>query len=325
MSRMKGKANVRIAEGIAPERLLTPSLKVNRDLGGGFGYGRISTVYGTKSAGKTAFCLQSAGIAQRTQDKVVAFMDVEGTFHSEWAERLGVDAAATIYDNPKTVEAVTNSTADAVEAGADIVIIDSVTSMSPTATVEDGEFQGFDKMNALALSARETGKMLLGLNSLMLAHSPAILLISQIRSAKKGIYWVNSATNGKALEFYSSQMLELMSGNGEAYMILDSVLRGNKLLQRTVGRNVDYKVTFNKIGVPYGAGKYQFYFDGDHIGVDVHQEIVELGVELDVIQKAGAWYQYGEKKWQGAKNAADALRSDSDMFNELKVQVDGLL
>jgi recombination protein RecA len=324
MSRMQYGKAARIAQGIAPQRLKTPSLKVNRDLGGGFGYGRIATVFGTKSAGKTAFCVQTAGRAQAEEGKTVAFIDIEGTFESSWAQRLGLDVESTVWLPARTSEDITNKTVDVIEAGIDIVIVDSMSGMVPSAAFDDEQFQGFDKFNAMGLLARDTSKFMPIISAALAYNEAAVLLIAQVRSEKKGsLHWGLGATNGKALEFYSSQMIKLTSPPSSK--VEEPRMRGGKLLTVPVGRTVDYSVEFNKLGSPWGTGSYKFYFDSETPGVDSYEEVVELAVENDIMRKGGAWYTYGEEKWQGISKVAEWLRENPDEYKVLREKIDGLL
>lgn len=324
MSKMEYGKAAKIARGIAPSRLRTPSLKVNRDLGGGFGYGRIATIFGTKSAGKTAFCVQTAAQAQAEEGKTVAFIDIEGTFESSWAERLGLDLDSTVWLAPRTAEDVTNKTIDVIQAGVDIVIVDSMSGMVPSAAFEDEEFKGFDKTNAIGLLARDTSKFMPLVSAALAYNDAAVLLIAQVRSEKKGsMHWGLGATNGKALEFYSSQMLKLMSPPSSK--IEEQRLRGGKLMTVPVGRKVDYTVEFNKLGAPWGTGTYKFFFDADNPGVDFYEEIIEIAVENDMMKKGGAWYTYGEEKWQGISTVAQWMRDNPEAYKELRDKVYGVL
>lgn len=323
IGKLKNAKRFTTGDKVEVEFLRTPSAPLNRELGGGFAYGRQVLVWGTKSAGKTSFALQCMGNAQR-DGKTAAFIDAEGTFDPAWATRLGVDPSKMLYDDPKSFDEIDKSVTDLMYAGVDYILLDSITAGIPSGKLSDkGEYMGASSNNALGQKARQTAEVVEGWN--LVNDKTLLLIISQVRKTTKGMYWVDEPTNGQALTFYSSQVLKLVSSGSDKQSIKRMVETGGKPLERSVGRKVDWTVTNNKLGRQWGAGTYDFYFDGPHVGVDRIGELADMAVECGVVSKGGAWYTYGDDKFQGRDSFVDMLRENEDVQERLEQEIYGLL
>jgi len=319
----KHKKQVSSAMEIAPERLPTPSVGLNIALGGGFGMGRIVTLWGDKSAGKTAIALQTIAEAQ-ANGKVCAFLDVEGTYDSAWAGRLGVDNENILYAPFRSVERVTDVAVDMINAGADIIVIDSITALVPGSYLDEGEFKGFKSTGKIGADAMDTGKMLKSLNMAMEDKNTLVILISQQRMGQKGsMYWGFTKSGGQAVDFYSSQIVRLSSTSGKANMIEDGVAKGDIILQEPSGRKVHWTVEFNKLGPQWGTGDYDFYFQGEKLGVDTVGEIADLAVKYQIVTKAGKWIKYADEQFDGRKELLARLRSDEAFYDKIEGELLG--
>lgn len=299
------------ASEIKIERLKTPSMPLNLALGGGLGYGRQVLFWGSKSAGKTSFLLQC--MAQAQQDgKICSFVDVEGTFEPEWAKRLGVEPEKMLYAAPKSLNEIDKTVLDLLQAGTDMLILDSITGGVPSAKLSDkGEYLGADASRAIGMKARQTTELVEGWN---LQNDGCLMaIISQTRKQAAGHYWVDKSTNGQALEFYSSQIVRLNSTNSRS---IERTVNGMK---RPVGREVDWTVVNNKLGPQWGAGTYDFYFSGEKIGVDSIKELLRAAISAGVVERKGAWYYLDEeRKWQGLQGIAEAVEATPALLEEIE-------
>ncbi len=323
VGKLKDAKRFRTGDEVEIEFCKTPSVALNRELGGGFAYGRQALIWGVKSAGKTSFALQCMANAQR-DGKVCAYVDAEGTFDKTWAKRLGVDPKEMLYDDPKSLDQIDKVVIDLLRAGTDFLLLDSITAGIPSGKLEDktGEYKGASSNNALGQKSRQTADLIEGWN--LVNKNTLLLLISQTRKTTKGMYWVDEHTNGQAVAFYSSQILKLMSNNNAKEAIKRMVLTGGKTLEKSVGRKVDWLVANNKLGRQWGSGTYDFYFEGDFVGVDSIGELVDTSVELGVMEKGGAWYKYDGQQWQGRDTTVEAVRADPALQTKLEAELYGL-
>lgn len=302
-------------------RLVTPSIGLTVALGGGWGLGRQALIYGSKSATKSSFCMEQAGIAQR-EGLTVAYFDVEGTYDKDWAARLGCDTEELIYTQTGTVTGLVNDARKLMQAGVDVIMVDSITGLMPTTYVEkDGELKDHENTGAIGGLARSMSS---ALSQLSYANNSSgnrtlLLLISQTRKASYGMHWADSHTGGQSVTFYSSQVVKFFSSNSDKNTIKGQVKAGNRMIDMPVGRNVNYSVENNKLGPQGGSGSYSFFYRGGHVGIDTLGELVQVAVQSGVITKAGPWYKYdGETIGQGAEAATNFLRDNQEVVDEIK-------
>lgn len=312
------KDHLQFGRDVTMERIETPSVGVNRAMNGGWAKGRMGLIWGPRSAGKSTFVLQQIAIAQ-AQGKVCAYFDVERTFDKEWAEKQGVDIDELIYVKAGTIHSVVNDGVALMKAGADLISVDSITAIMPSTFLEDnGELKPFEKTGAIGGLARSLSPALAQLTYAN-DHDTSVLFVSQVRMAQKGsMYWGMSPSGGKAMDHATSQSLRLTSSSSNA--INGEVVQGDLLLEQQIGREVNWILDKDKTGGKEGdSGKYNLYTAGDFLGVDTYEEMVRIGSELGIIDKAGAWFSYkGDQLGQGSSRAADKLREDSELFEEIK-------
>lgn len=312
---------VRIGSDVETNRIETPSVGLTLALGGGWKMGGVSTIWGPKSAGKTAFMLQQIALAQR-QGKVCALFDVETAWNREWAESLGVDTEKLLYTRAGTVTAFVNQSRSLINAGVDFIGLDSISFLQPTTYVEkDGELKPFEDTGAIGGLARSLSAATSQLNYILSSttYEPLILVISQIRQGPKGgMHWGAHMTGGTALEHASNQVVFLNSP--PSAKIDEKVPLGDKIIEQKVGRTVDWRIDKDRVGPGDGrSGSYNFYFGSDNLGIDNAAEIVDIASKHGVIRKAGAWYSYdSERLGQGESKAAAHLRENPDTFKSVK-------
>jgi recombination protein RecA len=316
-----------IGSEITVERLTTPSFGLTQALGGGWGMGRQVLVWGPRSAGKTTLALAQIAMAQK-EGKSCAYFDVERTFDPTWATQLGVDTDNLIVISNGTINAMVNEGNMLIKAGLDVMVVDSISALMPPAYVEkDGELKDFENTGRLGALAAGLSSALPMLNYANTARRPGTLLflISQSRMAQKGsMYWGAAPTGGKAVEFYSSQIVQLFSSESQDNTVTGDVLRGGQILRKPIGRKVSYTVTKNKLGPEGGSGDYHIYYDGDFLGMDSLGELFDYAVATGIIKKAGAWYSHGgEQIGQGRDRSLAAVRASEELTKSIVGELNG--
>lgn len=295
--------------------LKTPSLGVNRAIGG-FGYGRQSLLWGNRSGGKTAFLLQTAAIAQK-DDKMVAWIDAEKNFDQAWAARLGVDPDQMAISSVTSIADAADATHDVIKAGADVVVVDSISSLLPQSYFDDdGEMKNLAKTGQIGTFSKNIGSYCNMVNNIN--KDTAFILISQVRNAIGSYGASKTYMGGMSVEHMNSTVLKLWSNPSEKESIKQDVTEGNFIFKRPVGRSVTWTVDKNRgPGMNY-SGDYDLYFNGTFVGIDLAGEIIDASVEFGLIKRGGAgWYTIGDTKLQGRPAASKYLRDNPDVQERL--------
>ena len=307
------------ASGIEVQRQKTPSLGLNKALNGGFAYGRQILIWGNKSAGKSSFCLQMIGMAQK-EGKTCAWIDAEQSFDPVWAKRLGADPSSMIYSSSRTINEMVDVSTQLMSAGADIIVVDSISALLPAIYFEKDstELKQLENTKQIGAEARDMTNAVKMLNYANNQTKPTLLiLISQQRNNIGQMFVSHQPTGGHAVKFFSSTVVKLWSSESDNQAIKDKVTSGDKLIEKKVGRSVTWNVDFNKTGPAFINGTYDFYFDADHIGVDNVAEVVDLAEMLGKIEKSGAWYTVLGERFQGRARVVEYLRENPERMEEL--------
>jgi recombination protein RecA len=316
----KTRQRVQLATTVSVEKQITPSIGLNLALKGGFGYGRQVLVWGNKSAGKSSFCLQMISEAQK-DGKVCAWIDSEASYSADWAKLLGVDSEKLIYSSAKTINDMVDVAVQLMEAGVDIIVVDSISALLPAIYFEkDGEelknLQDTKQIGAEAKDMTHAVKMLNYANK-----NTLLVLISQQRNQFGSMHASHIPTGGMAVKFFSSTVIKLWSSEAEANAIKSGIKVGDKIIEQKVGRPVNWIVDYNKLGPPNLSGQYDFYYQGDSVGVDTTGESLDVAEMMGIVQRGGAWYTVGEERIQGRAKAVDYLRSNPDVVEKIKEQI----
>ncbi len=316
----KTRKRVQAATEVEIEKQSTPSLSLNVGLKGGFGYGRQILVWGNKSAGKSSFCLQMIGEAQKA-GKTCAWIDSEASYSPEWAEKLGVDSSKLIYSSAKTINDMVDVSVDLMKAGVDILVVDSISALLPAIYFEkDGnelkDLQDTKQIGAEAKDMTHAVKMLNYVN-----ENTLLVLISQQRNSFGGMHATHIPTGGMAVKFFSSTIVKLWSSESEASSIKDKVSVGDRLIEQRVGRPVNWTIDYNKTGPQFISGSYDFYFQGDHVGVDKVADLVDTAELMGIIERGGAWYTVLDQRLQGRAKVVEYVRENQEVFDTLESQV----
>lgn len=315
----KGTGLISTASGVEPKRQRVPSVGLNSALGGGFGYGRQVSVWGTKSAGKSSFCLQMIADAQK-DGKICAYVDAEKTLSASWAEKLGVDVEQLIYVKSNTIPEVTNAVCKLMEKNVDIIVLDSINALLPRAQLQDnGDLKPMGENNQMGSFSKDMSDAVTRMN--MANENTLLVLIAQGRMDLGGYGAPMKMTGGNAVQYYSSQIVKLWSSKSEKQAVTTKTYVGNKVVERVVGRQVLWTVENNKLGRQWDSGTYEFIFEGEHIGIDNISEIVDVAVEQGTIEKAGAWFKYGEEKFHGKNDLIEWVKNNPSAYAKIEGEI----
>jgi len=282
----------------------TGSLTLDMALGiGGLPRGRIIEIFGPESSGKTTLALHVIAEAQR-QGGVGAFVDAEHALDPMYAKNLGVDIDELLVSQPDSGEQALEITEALVRSGAvDVVVIDSVAALVPQQEI-DGEMG-----NAfIGLHARLMSKALRKLSGAISKSNCIVIFINQLRE-KVGIVYGNPevTTGGKALKFYASVRIDIRKSENL------------KVGAETYGNRVKAKVVKNKLAPPFKEAEFDIVFGK---GISKDGEILDIGVELGIIEKSGAWFSYeGTRLGQGKENVKKYLSENPELLKEVEEKI----
>jgi recombination protein RecA len=278
----------------------TGSLSLDLALGiGGVPKGRVVEIFGPESSGKTTLALHVAAEAQ-TQGGMVAFVDAEHALDIGYARKLGVDVDSLLVSQPDTGEQALDITEILVRSGAiDVLIVDSVAALVPRAEIE-----GDMGDSHMGLQARLMSQALRKLTGTISKSMTCVIFINQIRM-KIGVMFGNpeTTTGGNALKFYASQRLDIRR--------VGSIKEGDQI----VGNRTRVKVVKNKIAPPFKDAEFDILYGK---GISKEGDILDLGVDLGIVEKSGAWYSFGEERiGQGRENVRKFLSENQDIRDQI--------
>ena len=282
----------------------TGSLGLDVALGiGGLPKGRIVEIYGPESSGKTTLTLQLIAEAQKNGG-TCAFIDAEHALDPQYAQNLGVNIEDLLVSQPDTGEQALEICDMVVRSAAvDVVIVDSVAALTPKAEIE-GEMGD----HHVGLQARLMSQALRKMAGNIKNSNTLVVFINQIRM-KIGVMFGSpeTTTGGNALKFYSSVRLDIRR--------IGAIKEGDEI----VGNETRVKVIKNKVAPPFKQAEFQIMYGK---GIYRFGEVLDLGVSLNLVDKAGAWYSYkGERIGQGKKNACEFLKDNSNTYDEIESQI----
>ena len=321
----KLRKRIDTAAHVEVKKQKTPSVSLNNALRGGLGYGRQILVWGNKSAGKSSFCLQMIGEAQK-EGKVCAWIDAEQSFDPIWAARLGVNVDDLIYSPARTINDMVDVGIQLMKAGVDVLVVDSISALLPAIYFEKDseELKQLENTKQIGAEARDMTNAVKMLNyANNQDHQTLLVLISQQRNNIGAMYASHQPTGGHAVKFFSSTVVKLWSSESENQAIKGKIYSGDKLIETKVGRVVNWHIDFNKTGPAFLGGSYDFYFEGDQIGVDKVADLVDTAELLGKIEKGGAWYTVLGERLQGRAKVIEWLKEDQARVDTLEAIVNG--
>lgn len=270
---------------------------------GGYPRGRVIEIFGPESSGKTTLALSAIAEAQKAGG-IAAFIDAEHALDINYARRLGVKIEDLLVSQPDTGEQALEIAEALVRSNAvDIIVIDSVAALVPKAEIE-GEMGD----SLPGLQARLMSQALRKLTSAISKSQTTVIFINQIRM-KIGVMFGNpeTTTGGTALKFYSTMRLDIRRVEN----LKDSA--------DTVGGRVRVKIVKNKVAPPFKQAEFDIYFDE---GISREGEILDLGVEKGIIEKAGSWFSYnGQRIGQGRESAREYLKNNPKIAEEIEKKI----
>jgi recombination protein RecA len=294
--------------GDEPDRKVeaTPSGSINLDIAlgvGGYPKGRIIELYGPESSGKTTLALHAIASSQKLGGNV-AFIDAEHALDAQYAKKLGVDIDSLLLSQPDTGEQALEIAEALVRSGSiDMIVVDSVAALVPEA-----EINGDMGDSHIGLQARLMSQAMRKLSGIISKTHTTAIFINQIRE-KVGVMFGNPEVTpgGRALKFYSSVRLEIRRS--------EALKNGTDF----IGNKAKIKVVKNKVAPPFKEALVDIIF-GE--GISKYGEILDLATDLELIQKAGAWYAYNnEKIGQGRDNAKKYLEEHLDIYQLLEKKI----
>jgi len=302
-----GKGAIMRMGGEAAEKvevIPTGSIGLNHALGvGGYPRGRIIEIFGPESSGKTTLTIHAIAEAQKAGG-IAAFIDAEHAFDPTYAQKLGVNLDELYISQPDNGEQALAIADQLISSAAvDLVVIDSVAALTPKAEIE-----GDMGDNKVGLQARLMSQALRKLTATISKTKTCCIFINQLRE-KIGVMFGNpeTTTGGNALKFYSSVRLDIRRSS--------SIKDGDEI----VGSQTKVKVVKNKVAPPFRKAEFEISF-GE--GISHAGEVVDLGVELDIIKKSGSWFSYNDSKiGQGRDAVKKILQDNPELCDEIEAKI----
>jgi recombination protein RecA len=290
------------------EAVSTGSLGLDIALGiGGLPKGRVIEIYGPESSGKTTLTLQVVSEIQKSGG-TAAFVDAEHALDPVYAEKIGVNLSDLLVSQPDTGEQALEITDMLVKSGAvDLVVVDSVAALTPKAEI-DGEMGD----SHMGLQARLMSQALRKLTGNIKKSNTMVIFINQIRM-KIGVMFGSpeTTTGGNALKFYSSVRLDIRR--------IGAIKKGDEIL----GNETRVKVVKNKVAPPFKQAEFEILYGH---GISREGELIDLGVQHNLIEKSGSWYSYnGDRIGQGKENVRDFLKDNSEIANTIETAIRALV
>ncbi|UTJ06390.1 recombinase RecA [Arcobacter roscoffensis] len=292
-------------EVIPTEAISTGSLGLDLALGvGGIPKGRVVEIYGPESSGKTTLTLHAIAECQKAGG-VCAFIDAEHALDTVYARNLGVDIDNLLVSQPDFGEQALEILETVIRSGAvDLVVVDSVAALTPKVEI-DGDMDD----QQVGVQARLMSKALRKITGLLNKMNTTVIFINQIRMkiGMTGYGSPETTTGGNALKFYSSVRLDIRR------------IATLKQAENSIGNRVKVKVVKNKVAAPFKQAEFDIMF-GE--GISKTGELVDYGVKLDIVDKAGAWFSYGDSKiGQGKENSKVFLKDNPEIANEIEKKI----
>jgi len=297
-----GKGSImKLGDGVINdiEAIPTGALSLDYALGiGGIPRGRVTEIYGPESSGKTTLCLHVIAEAQKTGG-LAAFIDAEHALDVNYAKKLGVDTANLLISQPDFGEQALEITDTLVRSNAlDVIVIDSVAALVPRSEIE-GEMGDA----TMAVQARLMSQALRKLTAAISKSKTSVIFVNQLRS-KIGVMFGNpeTTTGGNALKFYASVRIDIRR--------INAIKEGEDV----IGNRTKVKIVKSKVAPPFKQVEFDILYNE---GISKTGDLIDLGVELGIVKKSGAWFSYGEDRFQGREGFRQKLLEIQDMRNNL--------
>ncbi len=307
MEKTFGKGAVmKMGDGAIEDIEVIPTGSITMDLAlgvGGYPKGRVIEIYGPESSGKTTLAIHAIAECQK-QGGIAAIIDAEHAFDQFYAQKLGVNVSELIISQPDNGEQALEIADNLIRSGAvDLLIVDSVAALTPKAEIE-GEMGD----SQMGLQARLMSKALRKLTGSINKAGTCCIFINQLRD-KIGVMFGNpeTTTGGNALKFYASVRVDIR----RAAQIKDG--------EEVIGNRTKVKIVKNKVAPPFRKAEFDIMY-GE--GISKVGEIIDIGVELNILKKSGSWFSYGETRLGQGRDAVKSLILDNpEMMEELEIKI----
>jgi len=297
-----GKGSImKLGDGVINdiEAIPTGALSLDYALGiGGIPRGRVTEIYGPESSGKTTLCLHVIAEAQK-MGGLAAFIDAEHALDVNYAKKLGVDTANLLISQPDFGEQALEITDTLVRSNAlDVIVIDSVAALVPRSEIE-GEMGDA----TMAVQARLMSQALRKLTAAISKSKTSVIFVNQLRS-KIGVMFGNpeTTTGGNALKFYASVRIDIRR--------IAAIKEGEDV----IGNRTKVKIVKSKVAPPFKQVEFDILYNE---GISKTGDLIDLGVDLGIVKKSGAWFSYGEDRFQGREGFRQKLIEMADLRNAL--------
>lgn len=302
-----GKGSVmKLGDGAIEDMEVIPSGSVTLDLAlgvGGYPKGRVIEIYGPESSGKTTLAIHAIAEVQK-QGGIAAIIDAEHAFDQFYARKLGVNTSDLIISQPDNGEQALEIADNLIRSGAiDLLIVDSVAALTPKAEIE-GEMGD----SQMGLQARLMSKALRKLTGSINKTGTCTIFINQLRD-KIGVMFGNpeTTTGGNALKFYASVRVDIRRSS--------QIKDGDSV----IGNRTKVKVVKNKVAPPFKTAEFDIMYG---MGISKTGEILDIGVDLDIIKKSGSWFSYGETRLgQGRDSVKQIIADNQELQDELENKI----
>jgi len=287
------------------------SLRLDAALGiGGWPEGRIIEIGGQESSGKSTLTLINIAEVQRN-GKLCAYIDVEQSFDPSWAEKIGVDTEKLLVTQPETMEEALEQLYSIIDSGVvSLIVVDSTNAMQPKSIFE-GEEVGKATMG---LGARILSQELPKVKSKASSNKCTVIFLSQIR-ATMDKYHPEAVGIGLAMRYFASIRIKTSRTMSDVEKDDAGEIGQSKMIMKM-------NVFKNKVAVPFKKAEFTLFTGEDgKYGIDTNTEILEFAVKYDIIVKAGAWFKFGEERFQGFEKVKDYLAENPDVFETIRKQV----
>jgi recombination protein RecA len=316
----KVAAAVKTAQETEVVKLPLASYGLTQALGGGIAKGRVTLIYGSTSSGKSAIVQESIGRLWQPAGLVCAYVDTEGTWDKNWTSRLGVNNEELILIGARSSGRIEKEIRPHLKNKIDVIVIDSISDILPEVFVDkSGEMNEQEDRKQIGSQAKAITALINGMH--YLNEDTAIVLISQTTTFMGQSYVEQVPHGGQKTQFASSQIVRLTSSASPNSQIKGKEYVGDFVFEVPVGREVEYLVKKNKLGKPFGSGKYNFFYSGRKVGIDSIGEIIDEAISFDIIKQSGAWFSYGEEKWQGKPRVVEFFEKNDEELELVEKQI----
>lgn len=313
-ARLKTAAETEIVRYPLASRRLTYAL------GGGIAAGRIHTIYGNQSGGKSLLSMQTVGLLQK-RGLVCGLADAEGTYDKEFGAKLGVNNSELLLSTAKPFKKSMEDFLPWISNGLDILVVDTISDLIPEDFLDEkGEHIEVEKMKKMMAHAKSTANMIRAI--MMENEKTAVIFLSQTTTKVEQTYVEQIPHGGQRVLFDSSQLIRLTSSPSDTNQIKGELQFGANIIEKPIGRKVDWLVKKNKLGRSHDTGKYNMYYAGDRVGIDRDNELIVMAGDFGVFDTSSkGWFSYRDQKFR-EKELTRMIRDEEGFEKEIVTELE---